>query len=178
MIEDTFFEIVVDNGTQRTKASEPWNVSDFFKLANHIYDSYKDGDTVDVNKLASEWGCSSTKVEKAVKLSRLWRGKQSKVNSNGGPSSYYDFPGNWRTWNDLADYKAKNQWLEYSFHLGNIGKAIYRWGEKNVTTKNYDVRKIVYSGLRVLLMMEGKEQVQKYLKELQQDPQFQKEESQ
>jgi hypothetical protein len=28
------------------------------------------------------------------------------VESDGGPSSYYDFPVDWKTWNDFADYKA------------------------------------------------------------------------
>ena len=80
---------------------------------------------------------------------------KGKIKSDGGPSDYYDFLEGWKTWNDLADYKAKNQWKEHSFHLGNVGKAIYRWGEKDGTTKSYDTRKIVYSGLRVLMMIEG-----------------------
>lgn len=96
----------------------------------------------------------------------------SKPTPTGGPSSYYDFPDGWVTWNDLADYKADKQWKEHSFHLGNIGKAIYRWGEKKGTTKVYDAKKIVYSGLRVLLMLEGKEKVREYLKELTNDSQF------
>jgi len=94
------------------------------------------------------------------------------VNSDGGPTSYYDFPPDWKTWNDFADYKAQQQWKEHSFHLGNIGKAICRWGDKGGTTKSYDARKIVYSGLRVLLMLEGKENVQEYLDNLREDPQF------
>jgi len=94
------------------------------------------------------------------------------IESDGGPSGYYDFPDIWRTWNDLADFKAKRQWKEHSFHLGNIGKALYRWGEKSGTTKNYDAKKIVYSGLRILLMLEGKENVRTYLKDLLNDRQF------
>lgn len=99
------------------------------------------------------------------------------INSDGGPTDYYDFKGEWVTWNDLADHKAKYQWKEYSFHFGNIGKALYRFGEKKGTSELYDVKKIIYSGLRVLLMMCGVETVQAYLKELQEDPQFNKRDS-
>lgn len=99
-------------------------------------------------------------------------GESMKINSDGGPSNYYDFQPDWITWNDLADYKSKAQWKEHSFHLGNIGKAIFRWGEKNGTTKTYDAKKIVYSALRVLLMLEGKKAVKDYLELLLKDEQF------
>lgn len=98
--------------------------------------------------------------------------KAEGIVSDGGPSTYYDFQRDWKTWNDFADHKAKEQWKEHAFHLGNIGKSICRWGDKKGTTKSYDARKIIYSGLRVLLMLEGKESVQDYLKELSEDEQF------
>lgn len=94
------------------------------------------------------------------------------IASDGGPSAYYDFHAGWRTWNDFADYKATQQWKEHSFHLGNVGKVLCRWGDKSGTSKSYDSRKIVYSGLRVLLMLEGKENVRTYLKDLLEDNQF------
>lgn len=94
------------------------------------------------------------------------------INSDGGPSAYYDFHDGWRTWNDFADYKATQQWKEHSFHLGNVGKVLCRWGDKSGTSKSYDARKIVYSGLRVLLMLEGKENVRTYLENLLEDNQF------
>ena len=94
------------------------------------------------------------------------------VESDGGPSSYYDFPPDWKTWNDFADYKATKQWKEHSFHLGNVGKVLCRWGDKAGTTKSYDARKIIYSGLRVLLMLEGGQDVRSYLESLLEDPQF------
>ena len=94
------------------------------------------------------------------------------IASDGGPSAYYDFHAGWRTWNDFADYKATQQWKEHSFHLGNVGKVLCRWGDKSGTSKSYDSRKIVYSGLRVLLMLEGKESVKTYLKNLLEDNQF------
>ena len=92
--------------------------------------------------------------------------------SDGGPSEYYDFREGWNTWNDFADYKAKEQWKEHSFHLGNVGKVLCRWGDKEGTTREYDARKIVYSGLRVLMMLVGKQEVRKYLQRLLDDPQF------
>jgi hypothetical protein len=94
------------------------------------------------------------------------------VESDGGPSSYYDFPADWKTWNDFADYKSTKQWKEHSFHLGNVGKVLCRWGDKAGTTKSYDARKLVYSGLRVLLMLEGEQKVRSYLESLLEDPQF------
>jgi hypothetical protein len=94
------------------------------------------------------------------------------VESDGGPSSYYDFPVDWKTWNDFADYKATKQWKEHSFHLGNVGKVLCRWGDKAGTTKSYDARKLIYSGLRVLLMLEGGQNVRSYLESLLEDPQF------
>ena len=101
-----------------------------------------------------------------------WVEVKSGVQSDGGPSSYYDFPSTWVTWNDLADDKSTRQWKEYSFHLGNIGKAIMRWGDKGGTTIKYDTHKIIYSGCRVLMMMVGKQGVRDYLQKLLDDPQF------
>lgn len=99
-----------------------------------------------------------------------------KVESDGGPSSYYDFPkgkGAWVTLNDLNDYKALNQWGPLSFHMTNVSKAAFRFGEKSGTSKVYDVNKIIYSGLRMKLMLEDKVKVRKYLQQLLEDPQFQ-----
>ena len=95
-------------------------------------------------------------------------------NSDGGPTSYYDFPDTWVTWNDLADYKSARQWKEHSFHLGNVGKAIFRWGEKEGTTKVYDAKKIIYSGVRILVMMIGVNKTRDYLTTLLNDEQFKK----
>jgi uncharacterized protein YjbI with pentapeptide repeats len=94
------------------------------------------------------------------------------INSDGGPSEYYDFQKGWNTWNDINDYKAKNQWREYSFHLGNIGKVLMRWGDKEGTSLQYDTKKIIYSGCRILMMMVGVEDTRSYLQKLLDDPQF------
>ena len=95
------------------------------------------------------------------------------VKSDGGPSNYYDFDPGWTTFNDFMEAKAKTQWKEYSLHLKDIGKALCRWGTKDGTTVSYDIRKIIYSGLRLLLMAEGKEATRKFLKTLLEDKQFQ-----
>jgi len=92
--------------------------------------------------------------------------------SDGGPSSYYDFDDGWKTWNDFADSKASYQWKEHSFHLGNIGKVLCRWGDKKGTSREYDARKIVYSGLRILKMLIGGAKTREYIERLLDDPQF------
>tara|TARA_R110000744_G_scaffold184491_1_gene303914 strand:+ start:74 stop:547 length:474 start_codon:yes stop_codon:yes gene_type:complete len=95
------------------------------------------------------------------------------VPPHGGPSAYYDFPfSEWVTSNDQMEYFATNKWLQYSLHLKDVFKACCRWGDKEGTSLEYDARKIVYSGLRLLMMIKGKEVVQEYLKELVEDGQF------
>lgn len=90
----------------------------------------------------------------------------------GGPSEYYDFPSGAVTLNDILEYKADNSWLGDSFHLGNLLKAIWRWGNKGGTSKEYDARKIIYTGCRLLMKYAGKEAVHTELKKLLVDKQF------
>ena len=96
----------------------------------------------------------------------------SKPNSDGGPSDYYNFPKSWTTFNDFIEYKSETQWRGFSFHLGNIGKALCRWGDKDGTSIEYDAKKIIYSGVRVLRMIVGTERTRDYLQRLLDDPQF------
>lgn len=96
----------------------------------------------------------------------------TQVQSDGGPSNYYDFPSEWQTFNDFIEYKSVNQWKGFSFHLGNIGKAICRWGDKGGTTIEYDAKKIIYSATRVLKMIVGVDKTREYLKVLLDDEQF------
>ena len=99
--------------------------------------------------------------------------KVAVVPPHGGPSKYYDFPfSEWVTSNDQMEYFATNKWLQYSLHLKDVFKACCRWGDKEGTSLEYDARKIVYSGLRLLMMIKGKKVVQEYLKELVEDQQF------
>ena len=93
--------------------------------------------------------------------------------SNGGPSSYYDFPPNrWVTLNDLMEYKSTEHWLGFALHLKDVVKASFRFGVKEGVDNSYDARKIVYSGLRLLLMIKGRNEVANFLYDLSRDPQF------
>lgn len=96
-----------------------------------------------------------------------------KIESDGGPASYYDFHPDWQTLNDYIEYKSEYQWGADSFHLANITKACCRWGEKNGTTQDYDAKKIAYSALRILRRSQGKAGVQAFLKTLSESAQFQ-----
>lgn len=98
---------------------------------------------------------------------------KDKIKSDGGPSSYYDFPKGAITLNDLIEHKSDTQWLGDSFHLSNITKAAWRWGDKEGTTKEYDARKFIYSGCRLLMKYAGVSAVRKTLQDLLDDPQFQ-----
>ena len=99
--------------------------------------------------------------------------KNTKVVSDGGPSSYYDFPSGAITLNDLLEYKGDKQWLGDSFHLSNIVKAAWRWGSKDGATQAYDARKIIYSGARLVLKYAGVKELRKTLQDMLDDPQFQ-----
>ncbi len=125
--------------------------------------------------------CSVHKVEYASHEGACWKcmnehfgGEEvtTPTKSNGGPSSYYDFPQSAVTWNDVAEIKAVTQWGSFSYHMKDIGKAIMRFGAKEGTTNAYDARKIIYSGLRLLGMIEGKDAMRKELLDLLDDPQF------
>lgn len=71
-----------------------------------------------------------------------------KYKSDGGPSSYYDFPEGCTTLNDLIEYK------NMSFAQGNIFKAAYRLGNKEDITLEYDLHKIKYYADRLLNQLE------------------------
>lgn len=92
--------------------------------------------------------------------------------SDGGPSGYYDVPKNVVTLNDIVEWKSDTQWLGDSFHLANVLKAAWRWGEKDGTSKAYDARKLMYTGARLLRKYEGNEAVISALRTLLNDPQF------
>ena len=94
------------------------------------------------------------------------------VLSDGGPSSYYDFQPDWVTFNDFMEHKSKTQWRGHALHLKDVGKAICRFGAKVGTSDAYDARKIIYSGLRLLGMIAGKDAMRAELLKLLDDPQF------
>ena len=98
---------------------------------------------------------------------------RSTVTANGGATSYYDMPfGGWVTTNDMMEHLAEHKWGKYGIHLKDIFKGLCRWGDKDGTTIEYDTRKIIYYGVRVLRMLKGNEGVREYLKELMEDKQF------
>jgi hypothetical protein len=99
--------------------------------------------------------------------------KQKKVPSSRGPSPYYDQPySDWVTTNDQMEWLAENKWGKYAIHLKDIFKGLCRWGEKEGTDIEYDTRKIIYYGLRVLRMVVGVEKTREYLNSLLNDKQF------
>ena len=100
--------------------------------------------------------------------------KTSTAKSDGGPSSYYDFDPGWNTFNDFMEAKASLQWKEYSLHLKDIMKAGCRFGVKDGTTDAYDARKMVYSSLRLLGMIEGHNAMREELEKLLKDKQFER----
>jgi hypothetical protein len=94
--------------------------------------------------------------------------------SSGGPSSYYDMPySTWVTTNDQMEYLAEHKWGKYAIHLKDIFKGLCRWGDKSGTTVEYDSRKVIYYGCRVLMMVVGTAELRVYLNELLDDKQFQ-----
>jgi hypothetical protein len=94
--------------------------------------------------------------------------------SSGGPSEYYDMPYvTWVTANDQMEYLAEHKWGKYAIHLKDIFKGLCRWGDKSGTTVEYDSRKIIYYGCRVLMMVVGTAELRVYLNELLDDKQFQ-----
>lgn len=97
----------------------------------------------------------------------------TKVTPSGGPSEYYDMPfSDWVTTNDMMEYLAENKWGKYAIHLKDIHKGLCRWGDKEGTTVEYDARKFIYYGARVLRMIVGVPKTREYLKELLDNKQF------
>ena len=100
-------------------------------------------------------------------------GDGERAKPHGGPQSYYDMPyGDWITTNDQMEYLAEHKWGRFSIHLKDIFKGLCRWGDKEGTSVEYDTRKIIYYGCRVLRMLVGVEGLRMYLEELLQDEQF------
>jgi len=105
-------------------------------------------------------------MEQLVTLTQKQGSELAMSKPDGGPAEYYDFPEGALTLNDLIEYK------DMSFHLGNIFKACWRWGEKEGTSKEYDARKIIYSGARLLKQLVGVEELRNTLERMLDDPQF------
>jgi hypothetical protein len=95
------------------------------------------------------------------------------IKSDGGPSAYYDLPPLCTTLNDIIEWKGETQWLGDSFHLSNVTKAAWRWGVKDGTTKEYDARKLIYTGARLLMKYAGVKELRETLVKMLEDKQFQ-----
>lgn len=92
---------------------------------------------------------------------------------DGGPSKYYDMPyHSWVTTNDQMEYLAEHKWKLHAIHLKDIFKGLCRWGDKKGTSVEYDTKKIIYYGCRVLRMIVGTNSMRDYLQKLLDDPQF------
>ena len=97
----------------------------------------------------------------------------AKIKPHGGPQSYYDMPfQTFKTTNDQMEYLAEHKWGKFGIHLKDIFKGLCRWGDKEGTSLEYDSRKIIYYGCRVLMMQVGTEGLRAYLNELLSDDQF------
>lgn len=128
------------------------------------YDEIYEG--IDMTKWVIPEGPIPTTVDRRIT-------KTTKLEPHGGPSSYYDLPFNkWVTVNDMMEHLAEHKWGKYGIHLKDIFKGICRWGDKQGTTVEYDTKKIIYYGCRILMMISGKEGLRKYLQGILDDPQF------
>lgn len=96
----------------------------------------------------------------------------TRIKPDGGPASYYDLPVGAATLNDIIEAKGDAQWLGDTFHLANILKATWRWGDKEGTSKDYDARKFIYSGARLLMKLKGATELRRTLQQMLDDPQF------
>lgn len=136
----------------------------------HFPDYHKPNDTSKISdeKLLYNGWCHSNKHSWYELVETPVESEQYK----GGPSSYYDFDEGWVTLNDCMEWLSKNRWKEYSLHFKDLMKACFRFGAKESNDLEYDVNKIIYSGLRLLVMLKGKEHTASYLKKLSEDPQF------
>lgn len=64
--------------------------------------------------------------------------------NDGGSSHYYQIPEGARELQDLIEHRKMN------FSQGNIFKAVYRMGEKEGVSDEYNIRKILFFAEREL----------------------------
>ncbi len=70
--------------------------------------------------------------------------KEKTVKSDGWSTSYYELPEGAKELQDLIEYKNMN------FAVANIFKAAYRLGDKQGTSPEYDLNKIIFVAQREL----------------------------
>ena len=71
------------------------------------------------------------------------------VKSDGGSTTYYQIPEGATDLQDIIEFK------KMEFGLGNIFKACYRYGDKDGTSKRYDMKKIIYFAQRELARLDA-----------------------
>jgi hypothetical protein len=71
------------------------------------------------------------------------------VKSDGGSTDYYKIPEGAKDLQDIIEFK------KMEFGLGNIFKACYRYGDKDGTSKRYDMKKIIFFATRELARLEA-----------------------
>jgi hypothetical protein len=130
---------------------------------------FEEGEVVTVTRL-TDYGYYCQGFDEVTWAVRDRELKPLLTEADGGPAEYYDFPPNAITLNDLIEHKGMD------FHRGNIFKACWRYGTKSGTTKEYDARKIIYSGARILMLLVGVAELRKTLQKMLDDPQFQERE--
>jgi hypothetical protein len=69
---------------------------------------------------------------------------KAKIASDGGSTSYYELPVYAKELQDLIEHKQMN------FSVGNMFKALYRIGEKQGNSREYDLKKIIWYAEREL----------------------------
>lgn len=69
-------------------------------------------------------------------------------NNGGGNANYYQLPEDAVEMQDLIEHRGMN------FAQGNMFKAMYRLGEKEGTTMQYDLNKIIWYAERELRRLE------------------------
>lgn len=152
-----------------TGTNHSWNGQDHLKIGK-VYDIISNKGLIFsiINDLGNESFC----VWKDCPHGFTYQKVKDEFEAKGGPSDYYDFDASWVTLNECMEHLSKSRWKEYSLHFKDIMKASFRFGAKEGNDLEYDVNKIIYSALRLLIMLKGKTYATNYLKKLLDDPQF------
>ena len=87
---------------------------------------------------------SEEELEDAEMVVKMFDRLQDEYKSTGWSSEYYELPEGATELQDLIEHREMN------FAIGNIFKAAYRLGNKNGSSKEYDLNKIIWFAQREL----------------------------
>ena len=87
---------------------------------------------------------SEEELEDAEAVVRMFDRLQDEYKSTGWSSEYYELPEGATELQDLIEHREMN------FAIGNIFKAAYRLGNKEGSSKEYDLNKIIWFAQREL----------------------------